>query len=186
MMDMTMITSRRILVLGGARSGKSRTAQALAEAASEQRIYLATAQAHDDEMRERIDQHRAERATSWRTCETPLALAKGIRRETGPGRIVLVDCLTLWLSNILLAGEDIEAATSELILAIGEAAGPLVMVSNEVGHGIVPTTPLGRRFRDAQGRLNQSVAGACEAVVFVAAGCPILIKPAPPLGLKLA
>ncbi|RDI57358.1 bifunctional adenosylcobinamide kinase/adenosylcobinamide-phosphate guanylyltransferase [Microvirga subterranea] len=180
-----MITSRRILVLGGARSGKSRTAQALAEGSFGQWIYVATAQALDDEMRERIGHHKAERSGHWQTCEAPIALPEAVRRETGPGRIVLVDCLTLWLSNILLDGRDPADATTELVLAIREAAGPLVIVSNEVGHGIVPATPLGRAFRDAQGRLNQSVAEVCEAVVFVAAGCPILLKPAPPLGLTL-
>lgn len=180
-----MITSRRTFVLGGARSGKSRTAQALVEASSGQWVYVATAQTLDEEMRERIDHHRAERANAWETCEAPLDLAGAVRRETGSGRIVLVDCLTLWLSNIMLAGQDPVAATEGMVLAIREAAGPLVIVSNEVGNGIVPATPLGRAFRDAQGRLNQSVAETCDTVVFVAAGCPILLKPAPPLGLKL-
>lgn len=179
------ITSRRTLVLGGARSGKSRTAQALVEGASGQWINIATAQGLDDEMRERIDRHQAGRSDHWHTCEAPMALPAAIRRETGPGRTVLVDCLTLWLSNILLDGRDPADATEELVLAIREATGPLVIVSNEVGHGIVPATPLGRVFRDAQGRLNQSVAEVCEAVVFVAAGCPILLKPAPSLGLIL-
>ncbi len=178
-----MITSRRTLVLGGARSGKSRTAQALVEGSTGRWIYVATAQALDDEMHERIGHHQAERSGLWQTCEAPIALAEAVRRETGPGRTVLVDCLTLWLSNILLAGRDLADATAELVLAIREASGPLVIVSNEVGYGIVPATPLGRAFRDAQGRLNQSVAEVCEAVVFVAAGCPILLKPAPPLGL---
>lgn len=180
-----MITSRRTLVLGGARSGKSRTAQALVERSTGQWVFVATAQALDGEMHERIGRHQAERSGRWQTCEAPIALPEAVRREAGPGRIVLVDCLTLWLSNILLDGRDPADATADLVMAIREASGPLVIVSNEVGHGIVPATPLGRAFRDAQGRLNQSVAEACEAVVFVAAGCPILLKPAPPLGLTL-
>jgi len=180
-----MTIHRRVLVLGGARSGKSRTAQAIAEAASGHRTYLATAQAFDEEMSARIARHRAERDGSWRTLEAPLDLPEAIRAHAGPGKAVLVDCLTLWLSNLLLAERDAELATEHLVGALREAAGPLVLVSNEVGHGIVPATPLGRAFRDEQGRLNQRVAEACDAVVFVAAGCPILIKPAPPLGLTL-
>ena len=106
-----MISSRRTLVLGGARSGKSRTAQGLVEAAPGERIYVATAQALDEEMHVRIERHRSGRAGPWTTCEAPLALAEAIRRETGPGRVVLVDCLTLWLSNVLLADRDPEGAT---------------------------------------------------------------------------
>jgi adenosylcobinamide kinase/adenosylcobinamide-phosphate guanylyltransferase len=157
----------------------------LAERAPGQPVYVATAQALDDEMQERIARHRAERSESWRTCEAPLALADVIRRETAPDRIVVVDCLTLWLSNALLAGEDMEHGTRELVRAVNEAAGPLILVSNEVGQGIVPETPLGRVFRDAQGRLNQHVAATCDAVVFMAAGCPLLLKPAPALRLQL-
>jgi adenosylcobinamide kinase / adenosylcobinamide-phosphate guanylyltransferase len=176
---------RRVLVLGGARSGKSRTAQAIAEAASVNRTYIATAQAFDEEMRERIGRHRSERDGSWRTQEAPLELPEAIRAHAGPGKVVLVDCLTLWLSNLLLAERDADREAEHLVRAVGEAAGPLVLVSNEVGHGIVPATPLGRLFRDGQGRLNQRLAEACDAVVFVAAGCPVLIKPAPPLELIL-
>ncbi|HZH52394.1 MAG TPA: bifunctional adenosylcobinamide kinase/adenosylcobinamide-phosphate guanylyltransferase [Microvirga sp.] len=176
---------RRVLILGGARSGKSRTALDLAEEAAGERIYVATAQALDEEMRERIAHHRSERGDRWQTREVPFALGECIRTETAPGRAVLVDCLTLWLSNVLLAEEDVDLRTQELTDAVAEAAGPLILVSNEVGHGIVPASPLGRAFRDAQGRLNQRVAAACDAVVFVAAGCPILLKPAPALGLKL-
>jgi adenosylcobinamide kinase/adenosylcobinamide-phosphate guanylyltransferase len=181
-----MTTYRRALILGGARSGKSRTAQALAEAASITRVYIATAQALDHEMRERIAHHQAQRDGLWKTCEAPFELAKAIRLQVGPDRVVLVDCLTLWLSNILLAEQDLDRETDQLLQAIGDAPGALILVSNEVGHGIVPSTPLGRVFRDAQGRLNQRIAEACDAVVFVAAGCPVLLKPAPPLQLTLA
>jgi adenosylcobinamide kinase/adenosylcobinamide-phosphate guanylyltransferase len=180
-----MSSYRSALILGGARSGKSRIAQAAAESAAELRIFIATAQAFDEEMRERIARHRAERDARWSTRETSLDLAEAIASETGGGRAVLVDCLTLWLSNLLLAERDPDHETDRLVEVIRAAKGPLILVSNEVGHGIVPATPLGRRFRDAQGRLNQRVAEATDAVVFVAAGCPILLKPAPALDLKL-
>jgi adenosylcobinamide kinase/adenosylcobinamide-phosphate guanylyltransferase len=160
-------------------------AQQLAEGASRQRTYIATAQAFDDEMRERISRHREERDGTWETRETALDLADAIRSAAGPEKAVLVDCLTLWLSNVLMAGRDPNRDTSLLLKAVREAAGPLILVSNEVGQGIVPATALGRTFRDEQGRLNQRMAEACDAVVFVAAGCPILLKPAPPLQLTL-
>ncbi|NIX77863.1 bifunctional adenosylcobinamide kinase/adenosylcobinamide-phosphate guanylyltransferase [Microvirga terricola] len=181
-----MTAYRRALVLGGARSGKSRTAQSIAESASVDRLYIATAQAFDDEMRERIAHHQSVRGGEWQTREAPLALADAIRAETAPSRVVLVDCLTLWLSNILLAEQDVGKETDLLIDAIRDAAGPLVLVSNEVGQGIVPATPLGRSFRDEQGRVNQRLAEVCETVVFVAAGCPLLLKPAAPLHVPLA
>jgi adenosylcobinamide kinase/adenosylcobinamide-phosphate guanylyltransferase len=180
-----MLVHRRVLVMGGARSGKSRTALQLAEATSKKRIYIATAQTSDDEMRKRIAHHRTERDASWRTSEIPLHLAEAIHVNAGSGKIVLVDCLTLWLSNILLAERDPSREVDLLVQAVREASGPLILVSNEVGQGIVPATPLGRAFRDEQGRLNQRFAEACEAVVFVAAGCPVLLKPAPPLRLTL-
>jgi adenosylcobinamide kinase/adenosylcobinamide-phosphate guanylyltransferase len=157
----------------------------LAESASSERIYIATAQAFDDEMRERIAQHQAERDGSWRTVDAPLDVAQAVQAQTAPGKAVLVDCLTLWLSNIVLAEHDLARAADRLVETVRDARGPLVLVSNEVGHGIVPSTPLGRRFRDEQGRLNQRIAEACDAVVFVAAGCPILLRPAPPLQLRL-
>jgi adenosylcobinamide kinase / adenosylcobinamide-phosphate guanylyltransferase len=179
-------TYRRILVLGGARSGKSRFAQALAERSSLRRVFVATGQAFDDEMRERIARHREERSANWETCEEPLALAEIVRAKTGEDAVVLVDCLTLWLSNILLAEYDVEGEIAVLSRAVEAALGPLILVSNEVGHGIVPGTPLGRAFRDAQGRLNQAMAAICDGVVLVTAGCPTLVKPAPDLKLRLA
>ena len=177
---------RRVLILGGARSGKSRTALQLAGQASAKRIYIATAQAFDNEMRERIALHRLERDRSWQTVDAPLELPQAIQAQTGPDKVVLVDCLTLWLSNIVLAERNPSRETDQLIHVVREAQGPLILVSNEVGQGIVPSTPLGRSFRDEQGRLNQRIAEACDAVVFVAAGCPILLKPTPPLDLRLA
>ena len=175
-----------MLVLGGARSGKSRYAHWLGEESGRERVLVATAQALDSEMRERIDRHRAERGGTWRTREVPIALPEVLATETGPDRIVLVDCLTLWLANIVLAGTDPERAAADLVRSIAEAAGPLVLVSNEVGQGVVPATPLGRAFRDVHGRLNQQVASACEAVVLVVAGCPALMKPGAAPALSLA
>ncbi len=177
---------RRILVLGGARSGKSRIALQLAEQASPKRTYIATAQAFDDEMHDRIALHQLERDSSWQTVDAPRELAQAIQAQAGPGKVVLVDCLTLWLSNLVLAEHAPQPEADQLVHAVREAQGPVILVSNEVGQGIVPSTPLGRSFRDEQGRLNQRMAEACDAVIFVAAGCPILIKPAPSLDLKLA
>lgn len=165
------------LVLGGARSGKSAHAEGLARATGLDRVYVATAQAFDDEMRERIERHRADRAgDGWRTVEEPIGLPAAIARESRPDVVLLVDCLTLWLSNLILSGRDPAAMQAALIGMIRGAKGPLILVSNEVGLGIVPETPLGRAFRDAQGRLNQAVAAAVPRVVFVAAGLPLTLK----------
>jgi len=163
------------LVLGGARSGKSAFAETLAREASD-RVYLATATADDDEMRERIAHHRARRGADWRTIEEPLALVAALAREAQSGRAVLVDCLTLWLSNLMHAERHVEAATQELVACLREARGAVVLVSNEVGLGLVPDTLLGRRFRDAQGRLNQAIAAVADDVVFIAAGLPLWLK----------
>jgi adenosylcobinamide kinase / adenosylcobinamide-phosphate guanylyltransferase len=163
------------LVLGGARSGKSAFAETLACEAAPDRVYLATATAGDDEMAARIAHHRARRGAGWRTIEEPLELVAVLAREAGAGRAVLVDCLTLWLSNLMHAGRDVEAATQELVACLLQARG-IVLVSNEVGLGLVPETPLGRRFRDAQGRLNQAIAAVADNVVFIAAGLPLWLK----------
>lgn len=159
------------LVLGGARSGKSSLAERLVRGMGGRPTYIATATAGDEEMRARIAQHREQRGEGWHTVEEPLALADAIRATNGP---VLVDCLTLWLSNLMFAERDVAVETAGLLDAL--AAGPVVLVSNEVGMGLVPDTPLGRRFRDAQGRLNQAVAAAVPRVLFVAAGLPIVLK----------
>ncbi len=176
---MAVIRPRTLLVLGGARSGKSRYGRGLIESCGLEPVLIATATAGDEEMRERIARHRAERGAGWTSIEEPLALVETLARETAPGRAILVDCLTLWLANVMLAGLDWEAQAERLVAAIGATRGPLVLVSNEVGQGIVPETPLGRAFRDAQGWLNQAVAGACDGVVLVTAGLPALAKPAP-------
>lgn len=164
------------LVLGGARSGKSRHAERLVEGAAEGGTYCATAEPGDAEMAERIAAHRARRGAFWRTVEVPLALPAAIRAESRGDRPVLVDCLTLWLTNVMLAGREIEPGVAALIAALREAAGPVVLVANEVGLGIVPETPLGRRFRDAAGRLNQEIAALADRVVFMAAGLPLVLK----------
>lgn len=168
---------RTTLVLGGARSGKSRHAERLARETGLARVYLATAEAHDEEMRARIAHHRQSRAgEGWTTLEVPLDLAGALMRETAPARVILVDCLTLWLTNVMLGGGAVSGAQTELVAALGAARGPVILVSNEVGLGLVPETPLGRDFRDAQGRLNQAVTEVCDHVVFVAAGLPLLLK----------
>jgi adenosylcobinamide kinase / adenosylcobinamide-phosphate guanylyltransferase len=165
------------LVLGGARSGKSSHAEKLARATGLSRVYLATAQAFDDEMAARIAQHKADRAKDgWRTIEEPVELATAIVQNAAPDTVLLVDCLTLWLSNIMLSNGDVRAAQTKLIQALEDAKGPVILVSNEVGMGIVPETKLGRDFRDAQGRLNQAVAAVVPRVVFVAAGLPLMLK----------
>jgi adenosylcobinamide kinase / adenosylcobinamide-phosphate guanylyltransferase len=168
---------RSLLVLGGARSGKSRYAQDVAERSGKRLIYVATAQAGDAEMAARIAAHRTARGPAWQTIEVPLALGDALRAATAPDAIVLVDCLTLWLGNLMLGADDIMAESQRLGSLIGELAGPVILVSNEVGNGIVPQNALARQFRDAQGRLNQLVAAACDMVVLVTAGLPVTLKP---------
>jgi adenosylcobinamide kinase / adenosylcobinamide-phosphate guanylyltransferase len=184
-MDAKLVEARSVLVLGGARSGKSAYARGLAEAAAPERVYLATAEAGDAEMAARIARHRAERGRGWMTVEEPLALVESLAAAARPGRVALVDCLTLWLANLMQAGRDVGAEGARLSEAIGALEGPAILVSNEVGLGLVPETKLGRDFRDRQGRLNQEAASACDAVVFVAAGLPTLLKPAPRLEWRL-
>ena len=164
------------LVLGGARSGKSRYAERLVEDAAATGTYCATATAGDAEMALRIAAHRARRKPFWHMVEEPLALAPAIAAAARADRPLLIDCLTLWLSNLLFAGRPIEAETEALCAALRLAAGPVVLVANEVGLGLVPETPLGRRFRDAAGRLNQEVAKIADRVVFLAAGLPLVLK----------
>jgi adenosylcobinamide kinase/adenosylcobinamide-phosphate guanylyltransferase len=164
------------LVLGGARSGKSRFAERLARDSGLIRIYLATATAGDAEMQARIAHHRAQRGDGWRTVEEPLALVEALSREAGEDRIVLVDCLTLWLSNLMHAARNVETEAKALAEWLRATPHPVLLVSNEVGLGLVPETPLGRDFRDAQGRLNQVVAAAVPNVAFIAAGLPLWLK----------
>ncbi|NJM11248.1 MAG: bifunctional adenosylcobinamide kinase/adenosylcobinamide-phosphate guanylyltransferase [Synechococcaceae cyanobacterium SM1_2_3] len=164
-------------ILGGARSGKSAFAQRQAQASGLHVIYLATAQAFDAEMTERIARHRAERPADWGLVEEPLALAAALRSHTAPDRCLLVDCLTLWLSNLLAAGDDrLSAEINALLDTIPFLPGHLLLVSNEVGQGIVPANPLARRFRDEAGWLHQAIARCCDRTTFVIAGLPLTLK----------
>lgn len=162
------------LILGGARSGKSARALALAPAAP--RRFIATAEALDDEMAERIARHRVERAGDWTLAEVPLDLAAALAGPVPPGTVTVVDCLTLWLSNLMHHERDVTAETEALLAAAGRAEGRIVMVSNEIGLGLSPMNALGRAFRDAQGRLNQRIAAAAHHVEFIAAGLPLVLK----------
>jgi len=161
------------LILGGARSGKSRRAEALITALPPPWTYIATAEPFDAEMQARIEAHRARRQGGWQTLDAPRDLP-GVLGSASPP--ILVDCLTLWLSNLMLAEADIPAATAALEEALRARTGPIMLVSNEVGSGIVPATPLGRRFRDAQGILNQRMAALADQVELVVAGLPLRIK----------
>lgn len=172
---MTAALARVTLVLGGARSGKSRYAETLVREAGGG-VYLATAQALDGEMAARIARHRADRGQGWTTIEEPLELAAALERGAQAGHPILVDCLTLWLSNLMGAGRAVEAETARLLTALKSLAVPVVFVSNEVGLGIVPDNALARAFRDEAGRLNQAVAAAANRVVFLAAGLPLVLK----------
>ncbi len=163
------------LVLGGARSGKSRYAESLAKG---ERHYIATAEIFDDEMRARISQHREQRGAGWDTLEAPLDLVEAIARIDGKGRFVLVDCITIWINNLMYAKRDVAAEITRLCVALKTVKARIVLVSNEVGQGIVPDNALARAFRDEQGRANQRLAEACDDVVFVTAGLPMVLKKA--------
>lgn len=163
------------LVVGGARSGKSAFAERLIAASARPRRYIATAEARDDEMRDRIARHRAARGPLWTTIEAPLDLSTALA-QAKTAEAVLIDCATLWLSNHLLAGHDPETVATDLAEALSSCAAPVVIVSNEVGWGIVPDNALSRRFRDAQGRLNQRLAAQANLVVTVIAGLPLVLK----------
>ena len=167
------------LVLGGARSGKSAFAQAAAEALAAETggrlVMVATAQAFDSEMAERIARHRADRGAAWTTVETLFDIASALK-ALGANDIVVVDCLTLWLSNLMLDEQDVAAAVAGLVEAVGRFPGTLWLVSNEVGFGIVPDNALARRFRDEAGRLHQALAQAADAVSLVVAGLTLRLK----------
>ncbi len=167
---------RLTLVLGGAASGKSAFAEALVLNAGLAPVYIATAEAHDAEMAAKIALHRAGRAgQGWHTVEAPLDLGRALRAATAD-QVVLVDCATLWLTNHLLADHDLDAEARDLLDALAHAAAPVVVVSNEVGLGIVPDNALSRRFRAAQGALNRDIAAAADRVIAVMAGLPLTLK----------
>ncbi len=185
-------TARLVLVLGGARSGKSGYAEALVARTGRPAVYVATARDWGDgEMARRIDEHRRRRPPSWRTVEAPDDPAAALADPAlAPDAVVLVDCLTLWLTNVMIAepaptDEAVAARIGALAAAFAASDRQAVVVSNEVGEGIVPATALGRRFRDHQGRLNQEMARAASHVVRLVAGCPILVKPAAPPHIPL-
>ena len=161
------------LILGGARSGKSHYAERLITALPAPWTYIATAEAFDSEMTDRIAEHRARRVSGWLTQDAPHDLPLALAGITTP---ILVDCLTLWLSNLMLAEQDLTLAAQSLEAALARRNAPVVLVSNEVGSGIVPATSLGRRFRDAQGRLNQRMAAMADRVELVVAGLPLRLK----------
>lgn len=172
------------LILGGARSGKSRLGEAIVESAAgvggQSAVYIATALVtaaiHDDEMRQRIATHRARRGENWCTVEIPHDLSQELSRQLPNGKPILVDCLTLWLTNIMLADRDVEAEIEALAGSFSHVRAALVLVANETGLGIVPDNALARRFRDASGLMNQQIAAAADNVLFVAAGLPLVMK----------
>ena len=169
------------LVLGGARSGKSQYAEQLGHEwlganPKSERLYIATCQAFDDEMSNRIDKHKEQRGDNWTTIEEPFQLADCLARERDNSRFILVDCLTLWLTNHLLAENNIDQEISNLCDALAKAEGDIVLVANEVGLGIVPENKLARQFRDHAGICNQRVAKVADRVVFIAAGLPLAMK----------
>lgn len=169
------------LILGGARSGKSARAEALVRGSGLERVYVATAQPLDAEMAERIARHRAARGEGWRTVEEPLALPELLAETAAPGRALLVDCLTLWVTNLMMAGRTVDAEGERLAASLAATKGPVVLVSNEVGSGVVPMDAMSRAFVDHAGRLHQRIAAMADWVQLVAAGLPLDLKrPATP------
>jgi adenosylcobinamide kinase/adenosylcobinamide-phosphate guanylyltransferase len=165
-----------VLILGGARSGKSRFAESLVTASGLGRHYVATGRAWDDEMRLRIAQHRADRGDLWTTHEEPLDLVSRLADIDGEGRVILIDCLTLWVTNLMMEERDMAAEFAALSEYLPNAKARLVLVSNEVGLGIVPDNAMARAFRDHAGRLHQMIAAQVAEVYFVAAGLPLKMK----------
>lgn len=168
--------SSSILVLGGARSGKSRFAEGLAFDCAADRHYVATGRAFDEEMRDRIARHRSDRGDGWTTHEEPVDLVGQLKRIDDPSRVVLVDCLTLWVTNLMLDNQDVTARSAELAAFLPQLRARVILVSNEVGLGIVPENRMAREFRDHAGRLHQLVAQVATEVYFVAAGLPLKMK----------
>ncbi len=173
-------SGKTVLVLGGARSGKSTYAESLGQDWTGPRVYIATAQAFDDEMAARIKTHRDRRGDNWTTIETIFDLPGTLRDAAANNTFVLIDCLTLWLTNLMLADKDCDQAVDALLDALQSTPGTIVLVSNEVGSGIVPENALARRFRDLAGITNQRVARAADEVILVTAGLPMTLKPTRP------
>ena len=175
-----MTNTDKILILGGCRSGKSSHALQLAEGMGQRRVFVATCVPHDDEMQTRVDRHRQERNDTWDTLEVPVDLADAITAHSPSADVMLLDCLTLWLSNLLMETQDVKQIRrwiDQLAEAVKAAPNAVVLVSNEVGAGIVPENRLARLYRDLAGWTNQAVAAACNRVVWTVAGIPVTIKP---------
>jgi adenosylcobinamide kinase/adenosylcobinamide-phosphate guanylyltransferase len=172
--------NHKVLIIGGCRSGKSRRALNIAlSMAGDQKIFIATCIPQDDEMQLRVASHRKERGQAWQTVEAPLRLPEAILQNAQSGSIVLVDCLTLWINNLMMEDESIQYSDdriAQLLEAVKTAEGPVVLVSNEVGTGIVPENKLARAYRDLMGSVNQAVAGAVDRVEMMVAGIPAVIK----------
>jgi adenosylcobinamide kinase/adenosylcobinamide-phosphate guanylyltransferase len=165
-----------VFVLGGARSGKSSFAERLVSETGLERHYIATGRAFDDEMAARITQHRTDRGDGWITHEVPLELSRHIGDINRPERVVLVDCLTLWVTNLMMEERDVDAEGAALVAQLSTCRGRIVLVSNEVGLGIVPENRMSREFRDHAGRLHQKIAALSDETYFVAAGLPLKLK----------
>jgi adenosylcobinamide kinase / adenosylcobinamide-phosphate guanylyltransferase len=165
------------LILGGARSGKSRHGEVMALSSGLEPVYIATAEAWDDEMRARIAVHRDRRVgQGWLDVEAPLDLVDAITEKAAEDRVLLIDCLTLWLANLMAAERDIDAVSSALLGALAAAPGQVILISNEVGFGIVPENAMARRFRDLAGRLHQDIARDADRVLLMVAGLPVVVK----------
>jgi len=171
---------KKIFVLGGCRSGKSSYALEMSQKFSgDNKVFIATCIPHDDEMKQRVARHQEERSQAWETVEAPLLLPEAVTEKSRTADTIIIDCLTLWVSNLLMESADsekIEMHISRLTEAIENSQCPLVLVSNEVGHGIVPENKLARQFRDLVGFVNQAVAGCADKVIWTVAGIPMRIK----------
>jgi adenosylcobinamide kinase / adenosylcobinamide-phosphate guanylyltransferase len=176
---------RRVtLVLGGARSGKSRHAEGLARRHKGRLVYIATGEITDDEMRLRIERHREDRGAKWMTVEAPLDLVAALQQADHASAFILVECITMWINNLIYHKMDVAAQVKRLCAALPEMRGQIVIVSNEVGLGIVPDNALARAFRDEAGRANQALAEIADEVLFIAAGLPMTLKKARPARRK--
>lgn len=173
---MALNQSGTTLILGGARSGKSGFAEQLVAASGLEAVYVATGRSFDQEMEDRIRHHRERRGAEWQTIEEPLALTETLQEQGREGRAMLVDCLTLWVTNLMMDNRDVDAEASRLAQTVSEASGAVVLVSNEVGMGIVPDNAMARQFRDHAGRLHQLVAAQAQDVYLMAAGLPLKMK----------
>ena len=168
--------AKSTLVLGGARSGKSAYAETLCLESGLKPVYLATGRALDDEMNERIELHQSRRGEKWQLVEEPLALVDALRQTPQARQIFLIDCLTLWVTNLMMAEANVMRECAGLKAYIAELSAPVIFVSNEVGLGIIPENKMAREFRDLAGKVNQEIASACDNVYFVAAGLPLTLK----------